>query len=1237
MRLYTKMGDNTKQVRVDNWGIFFLQRLQMFFSKTDYCDMTLQFEGNVQLKVHRLVMNACTEYFQFLEQTCTLEENVIMMPSDLQADVIVPIVNFMYTGMLEFHLSIFDRLYKTAQVMNITILTKLLDAQKQPLSPAVKPVKKKHIDSPHFYNLQAKKTVAKTGHHSDLPAPLPGRKLPVWKRKSIPTPSQSHSHSVSQLCFPEPRWAPAVDPLSLPDNTPKPTRFEWPDEDLPALNLMDTSFEEISYTSKPLLTQEEEHRASTSFDDLKHIPNANRSIVSSKKRSSPTLDMEEMKNYVKEQKIRSGLSQDDEGADNEVEIVENSQKRKAPDQKVKGVTKKVRFDEQENKTTTISIATDAKSGGELNHEKIVTEILKKYPQLVKKNKNIRLKIMAKNKTAALEPTKVENIQIRTPRVKVQVAEVSKPEPSKTALKSKDVDSKTDNKAPWTCDRCSTEDESVEFVLYYLYRKHMTDVHNEKFDPKLCKYCGHRCNKHNLLMYHLYTKHGMKPPPDYNFPKCDQCPFIALSSTILGKHKLRHGKNEIQCSECKLAFTSQATLTSHVQITGHTGKSTKNNYDCQYCTKRYQSGVNLFSHVRLQHRNEAMRDGIVSIDEADDAEDYDDEETVKDEYILPEIITDPEPPPSKKVNILSNVKVQDRQEHHIRHQELALEPSSEAEALNNVATGIATSLGLVDIVVLNDNQQLFLQPNQQNFSNDQSEQPEFILPELTGRESYTQNQNEVITTEGVITQSMLSSGDIASTDELVMVLTDHDYGDNQEEVHNDNSNIVVLYSHPVDGQQDQYITSQGNIMVNSQTGMIEIRNGATITSTANQVVMNPQESHIESIEMIQREIESHGELKQESLYDEDTKPALDVTEKEQSQTELKEAEPEVTSESQSQNDLLIDSLTQGEQLEFTTPLEPVEVPPTVQTPVEETPTENQEEQSKEANDEKEIIDITSEETNDKNEEIAAEREEGGPPVEKEDPSEENREGVEVSTVEEKEPVPVDTGGQEEVGEVRQEDVEVCREDGEVRQEDGAVRQDDGVVVRQEDGESVFQEDGSESVHQEVGEEPSESINEEVGESTLIEENESAPPVEEVKKEEKVETPPSPQAPVEETEKEPLSGDDSSKTDLMEISEDRTKECLEEEKNQEETNAEQESSQSDTSTSQFNDENSQSSQESQNKPQETVSTKISILDDWEDTDSQQSDQKEKAKAAGEAVHKLMDDWEEEEEDECRKEGD
>lgn len=93
------MVEGSKQVRVDNWGTFFLQRLQIFFSKTDYCDLTLQFEGNVQLKVHRLVMNACTEYFTYLEQKCSsVEEGTIIMPQDLQSDVIVPIVNFMYTG-----------------------------------------------------------------------------------------------------------------------------------------------------------------------------------------------------------------------------------------------------------------------------------------------------------------------------------------------------------------------------------------------------------------------------------------------------------------------------------------------------------------------------------------------------------------------------------------------------------------------------------------------------------------------------------------------------------------------------------------------------------------------------------------------------------------------------------------------------------------------------------------------------------------------------------------------------------------------------------------------------------------------------------------------------------------------------------------------------------------------------------------------------------------------------------
>jgi hypothetical protein len=33
-----------------------------------------------------------------LEQSCEMVEDILIMPEDLQADVIVPIVNFMYTG-----------------------------------------------------------------------------------------------------------------------------------------------------------------------------------------------------------------------------------------------------------------------------------------------------------------------------------------------------------------------------------------------------------------------------------------------------------------------------------------------------------------------------------------------------------------------------------------------------------------------------------------------------------------------------------------------------------------------------------------------------------------------------------------------------------------------------------------------------------------------------------------------------------------------------------------------------------------------------------------------------------------------------------------------------------------------------------------------------------------------------------------------------------------------------------
>ncbi|CAH1112970.1 unnamed protein product [Psylliodes chrysocephalus] len=796
-------------------------------------------------------MNACTEYFRFLEDNCSaMEDNTILMPSDLQSDVIVPIVNFMYTGMLEFHVSLYDKLYRVAELMNISILTKLLDAQK--ITPPTQPAPTPKPSKPK----PEKRQPPQPRHHVELPSPLPGRKVPVWKRKNVP----AASNPVQGF---EKNWHTPADPLSL-DNTPKPTRFEWPEDDLPTMTLLDTNFEDISYTSRPLLTKEEEEKIKPNFDDLRHnveLPTPKKGASKSGNNSVNFRDIEE---FSKEQRIRTAMFEDPD------EISELNQKRKADTtQLVKAPTKRIKISNKENKETMISV--ESSTPGDIDHTKIVTEILKKYPDLVKKNKNIKLKIMPGSKDTS-EKKIVNAVVEQVRRSPVQ------PEPVKTrppplqqfqGKRKNKIETVLDDEGPWVCKKCvSMGGEVQEFVLYYLYRKHMTDMHDEVFDARLCKYCGHKCGNHNLMMYHMYTKHALKPPSAYNFPSCEKCPYVALNVDRLNKHVLLHYPNEIQCQDCKLAFASTPALSAHIRMTGHYNKPGRVSYDCQYCMKKLQSAITLMSHIRKAHLSEGKRDGIVCLEELDTLEDLEEVDDEDQQFIVPEMLSDTLH--KDKVKIISNVTVPpNRREADGAQQNrlVQLDASSEAEALNNVATGLATSLNLVDIVVLDDNQQYILQQ-------DGGSERKFIIPELGHGQSFS---GQVISTQDntVIQQGMIqsSTGDIASTDELVMVLTDHDYPDEQEGENPENSNIVVLYSHPVEGQEGQFITSQGNLMVNSQTGMLEIRNGPTIaTTTASQmVVTNSVDSPIESIEMIQREIESQGsQLKHEPFFSEERK-------------------------------------------------------------------------------------------------------------------------------------------------------------------------------------------------------------------------------------------------------------------------------------------------------------------------------------------------------------------------------
>lgn len=65
-----------------------------------------------------------------LEITCGMIGNTLMMPGDVSSEVIIAIVNFMYTGSIKIENERYDELLKSSKDMKLTALTKLLEAHR---------------------------------------------------------------------------------------------------------------------------------------------------------------------------------------------------------------------------------------------------------------------------------------------------------------------------------------------------------------------------------------------------------------------------------------------------------------------------------------------------------------------------------------------------------------------------------------------------------------------------------------------------------------------------------------------------------------------------------------------------------------------------------------------------------------------------------------------------------------------------------------------------------------------------------------------------------------------------------------------------------------------------------------------------------------------------------------------------------------------------------------------------
>ena len=616
----------------------------------------MQFNDNSQLKVHRLVLSACTDYFNLLEQTCEIIEDILVMPNDLQADVIVPIVNFMYTGTLEFQYNMFEKLFKTARDMNMTVLTKLLEAHRQTTSTMFKnqqypvvlnknanaPNRKTFANSPQSPNrgygtrAQPNKIIFK--HHQTTIKPV---------SKNIPEPIQIVTRFSQQS-----------------QESKRPSRFIVSEETIPD---PESSYENISYESKPLLTasQIKNEEENSPFETLRKGYTYKRLATGSAATSPPSKkpNLDDVKELSEAQRLRSQIADEDEEEEEDDDADYDGDTNFAEEE-----FEEATEPEKGQKATVISKSTKQitvkDDGGNVNHAKIISEVLKKYPHLVKNNKNIKLKIMSRpsgskpNTTALVQAIKQEKgaakIVTSTPTLgKKDVALALNAAPKKIdaktmhALIAKGAENMT---GPWLCLRCGINGRPISIPSYKGFRKHLINVHKEQIDSRICEHCGFRASRKMEMITHQFGEHQIKPPHDVKLYACsfNSCKFVTERTDLLEKHKRE----------------------THSQ-------------QCMYCNKIFSKEFLLYAHMRAIHREKAKQDGVI------DFSDDEDEEYVPSEKYVPNMDM------GSKIKILSNVSITPKSLPFTLDGNVQLEPSSEAEGLNNLSSGIATSLGLVD--------------------------------------------------------------------------------------------------------------------------------------------------------------------------------------------------------------------------------------------------------------------------------------------------------------------------------------------------------------------------------------------------------------------------------------------------------------------------------------------------------------------------------------------------------------
>ncbi|KAI9577007.1 centrosome-associated zinc finger protein CP190 [Glossina fuscipes] len=728
------MGE-IKSVKVDNWGVFFLQKLQNFFNKTDYCDLTLQFRDNSQLKVHRLVLSACTDYFNVLEQTCEVVDDAIIMPNELQADVVVPIVNFMYTGTLEFELKMYNRLLRTARDMNMTVLLKLLEAHRRTME--LHPQKVQGNSSPKLKRRvvqapgsQYKKEPIASGTSrvvsstSNTPIITQRRLIPVntsvGGRVNQPTGASSAANIVTTVTRP-----------CMSNSSAFNTKIKQ-EVDCDVNTITNT------YTTMKMSTQHppqsKQSSATSPFEQLRKGYNNNKRPATATFVSPPAKkpNLEDVKEFAEQQRVRKqiaaeygeadadydgGLMDDDiHNDDDDDDVATNStltpSTSAATSTAAVQTTSEKQLSDDPPGTTTITVKHEGpdkpptivvkdSSNSKMNHAKIISEVLRQYPHLVKSNKNIKLKIIPSAGGSNTQKIIVKKEPLEAERSPKAIASTSSALQTKTSVTSstnQPVTLKADRLATTLISKHSAGSQKKNVAHQAIsssvgFAKATTvaaasstsgatpstssgassggaQTQKRRIDSKtmhalialgaenttgpwLCLRCGRNGHPISIPSYRGFRRHLTNTHKEtIDAALCEYCGWRSTVKRELHFHmQLEHKvKTNLyifpECQLCAQMCIDSDGLNQHL-IDSH---PEENKQQCIYCNKIFPEEMQLYTHMKTFHKKQALEDGI--IDQSDD-ETIPEYLSQENQEILEEMAQVVE---EKKIKILSDISL-----------------------------------------------------------------------------------------------------------------------------------------------------------------------------------------------------------------------------------------------------------------------------------------------------------------------------------------------------------------------------------------------------------------------------------------------------------------------------------------------------------------------------------------------------------------------------------------------------